>query len=117
MDQKIKQRDDNFTGKPKQPPQNAEWMSAQSLHAQVSNAMTVAVNQENERFWNGDISPRPGFPKDNFHVAALVLKLVPDQPVKAEYIHQFIELGQIHWLDQVTVGVAFVGFCFIRFGG
>jgi hypothetical protein len=24
-------------------------MSAQSLHAQVSNAMTVAVNQENER--------------------------------------------------------------------
>jgi hypothetical protein len=48
-DQKIKQRDDNFAGKPKQPPQNAEWMLAQSFHAQVSNAMTVAVNQENER--------------------------------------------------------------------
>jgi hypothetical protein len=48
-DQKIKQRDDNFAGKPKQPPENAEWMSAQSFHAQVSNAMTVAVNQENEK--------------------------------------------------------------------
>jgi hypothetical protein len=40
VDQKIKQRDNNFAGKPKQPPQNAEWMSAQSFHAQVSNAMT-----------------------------------------------------------------------------
>jgi hypothetical protein len=48
-DQKIKQRDNNFAGKPKQPPQNAEWMSAQSFHARVSNTMTVAVNQENER--------------------------------------------------------------------
>ena len=27
-DQIINQRDDNFAGKPKQPPQNAEWMSA-----------------------------------------------------------------------------------------
>ena len=49
MDQIVNQRDNNFAAKPKQPPQNAEWMSAQSFHAQVSNAMTVAVNQENER--------------------------------------------------------------------
>jgi hypothetical protein len=33
-------------------------MSAQSFHAQVSNAMLVAVNQENERSWNCDISKR-----------------------------------------------------------
>jgi hypothetical protein len=48
-DQIIKQRDDNFAGKPKQPPQDAEWMLAQPFHAQVSNAMLVAVNQENEK--------------------------------------------------------------------
>lgn len=50
-------------------------------------------------------------------ITAPVLTLVPYQPVKAEHIHQFIELGKIHRLDQVTVGVAFVGFGYIRFGG
>jgi hypothetical protein len=28
VDQKINQRDNHFAGKPKQPPQNAEWMPA-----------------------------------------------------------------------------------------
>jgi hypothetical protein len=43
-------------------------MSAQSFHAQVSNAMTVAVNQENERSpiglsgqWRKSVPVKPPF--------------------------------------------------------